>query len=192
MNAHASTAPDLTSAELARLAAIAHRAVVDAVTRRHHWDPSTADEPAALRRDGAVFVTLRRGGALRGCIGTMTPQLPLALAAADRARAAAFNDPRFPPLGPDELDDLSVEVSVLTPMEPFEVGGYDALVATLRPGVDGVLVEAGRHRATFLPSVWEELPDATGWVGALWRKAGLPPRAWPDSIRTWRYRTQHS
>lgn len=185
-------ATDLTPAELARLAEIARRAVVDAVAHRHHWDPATSEEPAALRRDGAVFVTLRRDGALRGCIGTMTPQLPLALAAADRARAAAFHDPRFAPVDADELDDLTVEVSVLTPMEPFTVGGYDALVAALRPGVDGLLVEVGRHRATFLPSVWEELPDSATWVAALWRKAGLPDRAWPDGIRTWRYRTLHS
>lgn len=188
MNARA----DLTPVELHRLAAIAREAVVARVRDGLRWNPRLDDEAAALREPGAVFVTLRRGGALRGCIGTMSPVMPLALAAADRARAAAFDDPRFPPVLPDELEGLSVEVSVLSPMEPFIVGGYDALVACLRPGVDGLLVDAGRYRATFLPSVWDELPDPEAFVAALWRKAGLPTRAWPPGITTSRYHTQHS
>lgn len=186
------TSTDLTSAHLARLASIARRAVESVVRDGVRWNPSLDEEAAALREPGAVFITLRRGGALRGCIGTMTPVMPLALAAADRARAAAIEDPRFAPVGPGELHDLSVEVSVLSTMVPFRVGGYDALVACLRPGVDGLLVEAGFHRSTFLPSVWEELADPEEFVAALWRKADLPPRAWPAGISTSRYHTQHS
>lgn len=192
MNTPGTPTDDLTRDELSRLAAIARRAIEARVGEHVRWDPAVADEPPRLRAPGAVFVTLRRGGALRGCIGTMAPTMPLAAAAADRARAAALDDPRFPPLRADELTDLSVEVSVLTPMEPFEAGRYDALIAVLRPGVDGLLVEAGRHRATFLPSVWEELPDPAEFVAHLWRKAGLPPRAWPPGITTSRYRAQHS
>jgi AmmeMemoRadiSam system protein A len=197
MNAATNQGPDisvteLSSGDLAVLAEVATRSVLEAVGQQRRFDPDLTDYPPSLRRPGAVFVTLRRGGALRGCIGTMEPVMPLVHAAADRARAAAFDDPRFPPVGRRELEDLQVEVSVLTPMEPFTVAGYDDLVATLRPSVDGLLVEAGSYRATFLPAVWEQLPRPDGFVAALWRKAGLPPRAWPQGICTWRYRAQHS
>lgn len=185
--------PDLTAEELAVLRAVAERAVVAAVRERRRVGDDESALPPALRTPGAVFVTLRRDdGALRGCIGTMTPMSSLAHAAADRAWAAALDDPRFDPVRPDELDGLSVEVSVLSPMELFTVAGYDELVRTLRPSVDGLLVEAGRHRATFLPSVWDELPDPARFVEQLWRKAGLPPAAWPTGITTWRYHTQHT
>lgn len=188
MNAHR----ELTRDELDRLAEIAREAVVSAARDKARYDPVPSDEPSALRAPGAIFVTLKRGGTLRGCIGTMTPHLPLALAAADRARAAAFDDPRFAPVRAAELSGLTVEVSVLSPMEPFTVGGYDELIATLRPGIDGLLVEAGHSRATFLPAVWEELPDPASFVAALWRKAGLPARAWPERLETFRYQAQHS
>ena len=183
---------DLSAAELRALADIAHHAVITAVRDRRRDVPEPGDFPEALRRPGAVFVTLRRDGQLRGCVGTMSPVMPLVQAAADRARAAAFDDPRFQPVRPAELDGLAVEVSVLSPMEGFTVGGYDELVGALRPGVDGLLVEAGRHRATFLPAVWDELKDPADFVDALWRKAGMPSRSWPAGIATWRYHAQHS
>lgn len=183
---------ELSRAELTALAEVAARSVFEAVGHERRFDPDPAEYPPVLRRPGAVFVTLRRVGALRGCIGTMDPVMPLVQAAADRARAAAFDDPRFPPVNRWELDDLAVEVSVLTPMEPFTVTGYDDLIATLRPSVDGLLVEAGRLQATFLPAVWEQLPRPAEFVAALWHKAGLLPRAWPRGISTWRYRAQHS
>jgi AmmeMemoRadiSam system protein A len=186
------SATELSSGDLAVLAEVATRSVLEAVGQQRRFDPDLTDFPPALRRPGAVFVTLRRGGALRGCIGTMEPVMPLVHAVADRARAAAFDDPRFPPVSRGELRDLQVEVSVLTPMESFSVAGYDELVATVRPSVDGLLVEAGFHRATFLPAVWEQLPRPAEFVAALWHKAGLPPRAWPQGIATWRYRAQHS
>jgi AmmeMemoRadiSam system protein A len=182
----------LSDEELRTLADVAHDAVITAVRDRRRATPEPADYPEALRRPGAVFVTLRRDGELRGCVGTMTPSMPLVQAAADRARAAAFDDPRFDAVRPGELEGLAVEVSVLSPMEPFTVDGYDELVRTLRPGVDGLLVEAGRHRATFLPVVWEELTDPADFVSALWRKAGLTARSWPTGIATWRYHAQHS
>ena len=108
------------------------------------------------------------------------------------AKALQAVAPRFQPVRPAELDGLAVEVSVLSPMEGFTVGGYDELVGALRPGVDGLLVEAGRHRATFLPAVWDELKDPADFVDALWRKAGMPSRSWPAGIATWRYHAQHS
>lgn len=182
----------LSADELRQLADVARQAVLLAVRDRVAWWPDPADHPPALREPRAAFVTLRRHGRLRGCIGTMVGERPLVECVADRARAAAFADPRFDPVQRDELDDLDVSVSVLSPMEPFTVNGYDDLVRTLRPGVEGLLVEAGRCRATFLPSVWEELPDPADFVAHLWRKAGLPPRAWPPGITTSRYVAQHA
>ncbi|HNJ97647.1 MAG TPA: AmmeMemoRadiSam system protein A, partial [Ilumatobacteraceae bacterium] len=149
----------LNDAELRQLAEIAARSVHLAVTEGLSLVPRLDDSPRAFREPAAVFVTLRRAGQLRGCIGTLEANEPLVLAVADRARAAAQHDPRFDPVAALELDDLMVSVSVLTAPVPIEVSGYDDLAARLRPGVDGVVVEAGRHRATFLPAVWDDLPD---------------------------------
>lgn len=182
---------ELSAEELAVLVEVAEEAVRLAVVEGQAWEPSPDTYPVALRRRGAVFVTLRRWGALRGCIGTLEATEPLVMATADRARAAALADPRFPPVEPTELAGLDLSVSVLSPAEPFPVGSWQELHDALRPGVDGLVVEAGYHRATFLPSVWEELPDPAAFLDALWRKAGLAPRAWPRGIRISRYTAQH-
>ena len=182
----------LTAEQLDRLAQIAERAVVAAVRERRELHPDPADFAAPLREAAAVFVTLRRHGQLRGCIGMLEPIMPAVEAVADRARAAALHDPRFEPVRIDELDELDVSVSVLSRPIPLAVHSYDELRNRLRPGIDGVVVDAGRHRATFLPSVWEELPDVDDFLLALWRKAGLPHRAWPPGIIISCYTAQHA
>jgi len=182
----------LTDADLDAVALIAARAVHDAVMEERRWIPELDAYPAALREPAAVFVTLRRRGQLRGCIGTLEPMGPLVVTAADRARAAAFDDPRFDPVQPHEIGELRLSVSVLSPLEPMVVDSYDELLRALRPGVDGIVIEAGRHRATFLPAVWDDLPTATQFLEALWRKASLPGRAWPPSMRVSRYTARHS
>lgn len=128
----------------------------------------------ALRRPGASFVTLTMGGELRGCIGSIEPRRPLALDVQENAIAAAFHDPRFPPLNRRELDRTHIEISVLTPPQPLEYEGPADLLAKLRPQVDGVIIERGWHRATFLPQVWEKLPDPHEFLAHLCLKAGLP------------------
>lgn len=183
---------ELTAEELAVLVEVAEEAVRRAVVEGQAWEPSPDTYPEALRRPGAVFVTLRRWGALRGCIGTLEETEPLVMAVADRARAAALSDPRFPPVDSGELAGLDVSVSVLTRAQRFPVASWQELHDAVRPGVDGLVVEAGYHRATFLPSVWEELPDPTAFLDALWRKAGLPARAWPHGIAISRYTAQHA
>ncbi|MGM0384818.1 MAG: AmmeMemoRadiSam system protein A [Actinomycetota bacterium] len=183
---------ELTAQELGLLVDVAVESVRQAVAEGRRWVPDPADHPEALRRLGATFVTLRRAGALRGCIGTLEATEPLVVAVADRARAAALADPRFLPVEPRELADLEVSVSVLSLMQPVPVGSWQELLEVLRPGVDGLVVEAGYHRATFLPSVWEELPGKEMFLDALWRKAGLPPRAWPAHIAISRYTAQHA
>lgn len=182
----------LTAAELDTIAAIAARAVRAAVIDDRCWTPDPNDYPSSLRQPAAVFVTLRRGGQLRGCVGTLTADDPLVIAIADRARAAAFDDPRFETVRPDEIDDLHLSVSVLSPTEPLPVNSFSELLDAVRPGIDGIVIEAGRHRATFLPSVWEDLPEPAQFLDALWRKASLPARAWPPSMRVSRYTASHS
>lgn len=183
---------ELSPADLAALVEVAERSITVAVRDRVTWWPEPTDYAPILREPRAAFVTLKRDGRLRGCIGTMVGGRPLVECVADRARAAAFDDPRFDPVRPDELADLEIDVSVLSPMEPFTVDGYDSLVKALRAGRDGLLVEAGPYRATFLPSVWEELPEPADFVAALWRKARMPSKSWPSGIKTCLYITQHA
>jgi len=128
----------------------------------------------ALRRPGASFVTLTIDGELRGCIGSIEPRRPLVLDVQENALAAAFRDPRFWPLTREEFDRVHIEVSVLTPPRPLSYKDADDLIAKLRPHVDGVIIERGWHRATFLPQVWEKLPDPPEFLAHLCMKAGLP------------------
>jgi len=147
--------------------------------------------PPALRELRASFVTLRSGdGELRGCIGELEPSRALVASVADRARAAAFGDPRFPPLGADEFDAIEIHVSVLLPLAPIDAPSEANLLAQLRPGVDGLLIDDGLRRATFLPAVWNSLPDPRAFLDALRRKAGMPANAWPATLRAWRYEVE--
>jgi AmmeMemoRadiSam system protein A len=131
-----------------------------------------------LRRDAACFVTLTKYGQLRGCIGSLEARQPLVLDVRDNAVGAAFRDPRFPPVSAGELDDLHIEISVLSPPEPLDYDGSDDLIAKLRPDVDGVVIESGWNRATFLPQVWEKIPDPHAFMQNLCLKAYLPADAY--------------
>jgi AmmeMemoRadiSam system protein A len=134
--------------------------------------------PEALARDGACFITLTKRGALRGCIGSLEPRRLLVEDVCENAAAAAFRDPRFPPVGTEELNDLCVEVSILSAPRPLSYDDADDLIAQLRPGVDGVVIESGWNRATFLPQVWDKLPDPHQFLEQLCRKAYLPADAY--------------
>ena len=143
-----------------------------------------------LREVRATFVTLHtRAGDLRGCIGTLEPRRPLVSDVAHNAFSAAFRDPRFPPLTEAQYPDVSLEVSVLSPPEPIEADTEEELLRQLRPGVDGLIVEAGSRRATFLPSVWESLPQPQEFVAALKRKAGIVAHT-PEPLICLRYTTE--
>lgn len=146
-----------------------------------------AGEAASLQQPGASFVTLKVDGELRGCIGSLHAQRPLVEDVRVQARAAAFEDPRFPPLGRHEYARLRVEVSVLSPAEPLPARSEQQALLQLRPGIDGLILEAAGRRATFLPQVWEQLPTPAQFLRALKRKAGLPADAWSDDIRLLRY-----
>ena len=140
-----------------------------------------------MAEPGASFVTLTRHGDLRGCIGSLEAHRPLGLDVRENARAAAFRDPRFMPLSRAEFDDVRVEVSVLSPHEPLVVGSEKDALDALRPGIDGVVFEYGNSRSTFLPQVWEQLPDPAEFLAHLKRKAGLPLDFWTEGVRLSRY-----
>jgi AmmeMemoRadiSam system protein A len=131
-----------------------------------------------LRRDAASFVTLTKHGQLQGCIGSLEARQPLVLDVRDNAIGAAFRDPRFPPVNAGEVDDLHIEISVLSHPEPLSYDAPQDLIAKLRPGVDGVVIERGWNRATFLPQVWEKLPDPNEFLQHLCLKAYLPADAY--------------
>jgi len=145
---------------------------------------------ADLGAPGAVFVTLKRGGQLRGCIGSLEPRRPLVEDVAHNAYAAAFEDPRFPPLRREEIEDLEIQLSVLSPAVPMRFDSEAELVAQLRPGIDGLVLIEGMRRGTFLPSVWEQLPDPWQFLDHLKQKAGLPSGYWSPTVRVERYTTE--
>jgi AmmeMemoRadiSam system protein B/AmmeMemoRadiSam system protein A len=147
----------------------------------------TEEHHAFLHETGATFVTLTRHGRLRGCIGTLRPHRTLLEDVKGNAKAAAFLDPRFEPLTATELKTTLVEVSLLSDSEPITFASESQLVEQLRPGVDGVILQFGNHRGTFLPQVWEQLPDARQFLAQLKRKAGLPLDFWADGMRVSRY-----
>ena len=165
------------------------RAAVDADLRGAPA-PETGDLPAALLADGASFVTLTWRGELRGCIGSLQARRPLAVDVMENAKNAAFGDPRFPPVRLEELPELVFEVSVLSAPTPFPVESEEDLLQRVRPGVDGLILEEGSRRATFLPAVWEQLPDPRDFLAQLKRKAGLPGNYWSNSLRVERYHAE--
>ena len=142
---------------------------------------------AWLREQAASFVTLKLEGELRGCIGSVDPHRALGDDVAHNAHAAAYRDPRFPPVTVAERDLLRVEVSVLSPRSRIPAASEGDALEHLRPGVDGIFLEFKEFRATFLPQVWENLPTPLDFLSELRRKARLPARFWHPEIELSRY-----
>lgn len=155
-----------------------------------HGVPPSVDPgryPEELRGPAATFVTLRREGQLHGCIGTLVPRESLVESVANNACSAAFRDPRDLGPRPRSAKDFDVHVSILSPMEPLRFSSEQELLEQIRPGVDGLLLEEGFSRGTFLPSVWEQIPERDDFLAHLKMKAGLPPTYWSDTLRVSRY-----
>lgn len=172
------------------LLALARRSIAHGLEHGRALPVDPRDYAEPLCAPGAAFVTLHAGGLLRGCIGHLEAIQPLVLDVVENAFAAAFRDPRFPPLRAEELAELHISISVLTPAEPLPCATEAELLAGLVPGRDGLIIEAGRARGTFLPAVWKDLPEPRDFLRHLKRKAGLPIDAWPDELEAWRYRTE--
>ena len=150
---------------------------------------STALLPGLMERRSS-FVTLRRGEELRGCCGTLDAPRSLAEDVWRNAWAAAFNDYRFPPLTAAEWPHTNVHLSLLTVPEPLDVATEEQLLALLRPSIDGLILESDAGRATFLPAVWEQIPDPLQFVRQLKMKAGWPATYWSSDVRCRRYTTE--
>ncbi len=146
------------------------------------------DFDPALQEPMATFVTLKINGRLRGCIGTLRAVSPLIESVADNARKAAFNDPRFSPLTADEYEKASLTISILSPPAAIRFESEQDLLEQLRPGVDGLIIEKGSHKATFLPAVWETLPTARAFLEQLKLKAGMAASDMP--AKAWHYTTE--
>jgi len=146
--------------------------------------------PPALLEPRATFTTLTLADELRGCCGSLDPVRPLALDVWHNAWASAFADPRFPAVAAVEIETLDITISVLTPLEPFPFTDERELIGGLEPRVDGLVLAFGARRTTFLPAVWDMLPEPRDFLRELKRKAGWASGELPRSARAWRYRTE--
>jgi len=142
-----------------------------------------------LQQQLSCFVTLHKYGQLRGCIGALEAYQPLISDIAEHAFAAAFNDPRFPAMQQNEFEDIAIEISVLGKPQPMQFENEKDLLNQIRPAIDGLILEHGRNRGTFLPSVWEQLPLVDDFFQHLKAKAGLEKNWWRDDVRISRYET---
>jgi len=181
---HTDTTPsDVSEALGASLLRLARASISSALGRQ----AEATEDAMGLHEPGACFVTLTQQGQLRGCMGSLQPHRSLLADVQANAVAAALHDTRFAPISLAELDQTDIEVSVLSPMQAMAfVDEADAL-AQLRPGVDGVVLAFGHHRSTFLPQVWDQLPQARDFMAQLKRKAGLPADFWDAGVHLQRY-----
>jgi len=159
---------------------LARNTLNEVVNRRNMPEVAEKEAPEKLRENGACFVTLTIGGDLRGCIGHIVAIEPLYKAVADNARSAALEDYRFNPVQPEELKKIHIEISVLTKPEPLAFNGPEDLLKKLQVNKDGVVLKVGGRGATFLPQVWEKLPDKVDFLNHLSQKAGMPAAAWRE------------
>jgi len=143
--------------------------------------------PSALGTFGASFVTLKKDGHLRGCIGSPEAWRPLATDVVGNAARAAFHDPRFDPLRREETAALTIHISVLSSPSPFMFSNQADLLSQLIPGTDGLIIKDQACGALFLPSVWDQLPDPVQFLAHLLSKAGLPPNHWSETFQAWRF-----
>lgn len=169
---------------------IARRSIAHGLTYHRPLAIEDKDIPDELRRMAATFVTLEIDGTLRGCIGTLEARRPLVEDVAENAYTAAFHDLRFPPLTADELPLLEIRISVLSEPKETVVRSEAELLAKLRPGVDGLVLQDGVRRVTFLPSVWQALPDPRRFVEQLKQKAGWRRGHWSREMKVFLYQTE--
>ncbi|MBM4428005.1 MAG: AmmeMemoRadiSam system protein A [Chloroflexi bacterium] len=171
----------LTEGEREILLRLAREAIASAVRKEKLPPLDLQSLPPTLRENGASFVTLTLQDDLRGCIGALEAYQPLAEDVREHAIAAALDDPRFPPVSKSELDRIRIEVSRLTAPQELEYTSGEDLLKKLRPHVDGVILKYGPRRATFLPQVWEKIPDPAEFLYQLCYKMGARPSLWQDT-----------
>ena len=168
----------LTEKEGRHLLSMARRTIETRLSNQEGETSSDQSESPQYKEKRGTFVTLTIEGALRGCIGHIIPQETLIEGVRINAINAAFKDPRFRPLSQKEWKRVKIEVSILTDPVPLRYSDAEDLLRKLTPGKDGVILKKGFHQATFLPQVWEQLPEVEEFLMQLCHKAGLNGDAW--------------
>jgi len=169
---------------------LAYRSIESGLKTGHPLNINLRDYATELSQQRATFVTLEKNKQLRGCIGMLEAVLPLVEDISENAFSAAFKDPRFPPLDRSELKDLEIHISILSPSVEINFTSEEDLIAQIRPNIDGLILESGTRRGTFLPSVWQSIPDSSQFLRHLKQKAGLAKNYWSDQIKVYRYTTE--
>lgn len=172
-----------TAQEKTRLHQTAHGSIKHGLRYRRPMPVNLDDLSESLKAERACFVTLKREGELRGCIGSIEASRALIEEVSENAYAAAFRDRRFTPLTTEEFENIEISLSVLTDAVPVTVASTLELADLLRPNIDGVILQSGRRRGVFLPQVWETLPDPEAFIHHLKRKAGMPEGIQPPALR---------
>lgn len=177
----------------------AHRTILLKVARESIWngletgaalEPNPAEFDSELQIQRATFVTLTKGARLRGCIGSLQAHQALVSDVAKNAFSSAFHDHRFRPLENAEYPAIRIEISILTPPKPFPVESEADLLDQLKPGIDGLIIQEGMRRATFLPAVWESLAEPRDFLTQLKLKAGMPADYWSKKMQVFRYHAE--
>ncbi len=169
---------------------IARQSILHGLSTGHSLPVKTTDFPDQLREKRASFVTLKKKGQLRGCIGMLEAIRPVVEDVTENAFSAAFRDSRFDPVTVGEMDDLSIHLSILTTPQPIDFTTEQDLLGKIRPHVDGLILAQGIYKSTFLPAVWESLPDPKSFLDNLKLKAGLEKNHWSDQIKVYCYQTE--
>ncbi len=181
---------ELAPAQRATLIEVARRSIEHGLATGQALVVTPSEYHRDLKAVRASFVTLQIRGQLRGCIGHLEAVQPLVVDVAENAFAAAFRDPRFNPLTEVEWPSVDLHLSILTRPERLTVQDEADLIAQMRPGEDGLILKDGANRGTFLPSVWDSLPEPIDFLMHLKSKAGLAANHWSDSMEVYRYRTE--
>ncbi|MFP4446154.1 MAG: AmmeMemoRadiSam system protein B [Desulfosudaceae bacterium] len=182
----------LTKSQGEALVQLARKTILESLGIKTDGPENDLESDPALQEHRGTFVTLNKNDQLRGCIGSLTADESIVSGVKRNAVNAAFQDPRFPKLSRDEIDDIGIEVSILTDPQPLEYDDANDLLAKLCPDVDGVIIKKGLARATFLPQVWKQLPDRAVFLEHLCAKAGLPPNAWEQGdLEVYTYQVQY-
>ncbi len=169
---------------------LAYRSIETGMKTGHPLNVNLRDYSNELSQQRATFVTLEKNKQLRGCIGMLEAVLPLAEDISENAFSAAYRDPRFPPVDESELKHLEIHLSILSPSVEIDFTSEEDLIAQLRPKIDGLILESDSRRGTFLPSVWQSIPDSSQFLRHLKQKAGLAKNYWSDQIKVYRYTTE--
>ena len=169
---------------------LARQSIENGYKTGHPLCVNLRDYPAELIQPRATFVTLEKNHQLRGCIGMLEAVLPLVEDVAENAFSAAFKDPRFPPVQKSEITELEIHLSILSEPELMAFGSEQDLLDKIRPQIDGLILQDDGQKGTFLPSVWETLPDKKQFLRHLKNKAGLPVDYWSETLKVYRYTTE--